>query len=56
MTHSHDIDDDTKNIVSISNNYLASYSAMGSGPLFNLGGGASGSMMIDAGYNLLGIY
>jgi hypothetical protein len=29
---------------------------MGSGPLFNLGGGASGSMMIDAGYNLLGIY
>jgi hypothetical protein len=54
-TPNHGIDQDKK-IFSIANGYATNFNTAGTGPLFKLGGGGSGSMMIDANGNLLGLY
>jgi hypothetical protein len=56
--YNHGIDDNGK-IVSIANGYhTAQYNTSGdnTGPLFKIGGGGSGSMMIDESGNLMGLF
>ncbi|MDR2828990.1 MAG: DUF31 family protein [Mycoplasmataceae bacterium] len=55
-TKNHSIDTNDE-IFSISNAYVTPiYNLPDNGPLYKLGGGASGSMMIDENGNLLGLY